>query len=267
MKTSYNLGLLFFLLVSCKVNQYTGNKTLNFYGNKTIFPVAFKQYTAFLTENPPVTNTEASKKIKTIGAKITAAAEAYFKHKGNPSYLADYVWEYNLVDNPQRNAWCMPGGKIVFYTGILPIAKTDDGIAAIMGHEVAHALANHGAQRMSANTLKAGLDLIAKKATQKQPENKQQRILMAYGVGSQVGLILPFNRKHETEADRIGLELMTIAGYNPQEAVGVWNRMKKAAEGKAPPEILSTHPSNERRIRSIQSHIKQADSLAKIIRK
>lgn len=261
------LSFLICLCFSCKVNQYTGKKTLNFFNNKQVFPVAFKEYKSFLTENPPVKNTQESNQIKSIGQKITAAAQAYFVHKGKPQFLKDYAWEYNLIDSAEKNAWCMPGGKIVFYTGILPIAKTPDGIAAIMGHEVAHALADHGAQRMSANALKTGLDFIAAKSTEKQPEEKRKKILVAYGYGSQLGVILPFSRKHEIEADKIGLELMTIAGYNPKEAAEVWRRMQADTGGKAPPEILSTHPSSTRRIKTLEAHIAYADSLAKVIQK
>ena len=181
--------------------------------------------------------------------------------------MKDYAWEYNLVNNSARNAWCMTGGKIVFYSGILPIAKTEDGIAAIMGHEVAHALANHGAQRMSATTLKTGLDILVQKSTEKKPENKRNKLLTTYGIGSQVGILLPFSRSHESEADRIGLELMVIAGFDPQEAVGVWERMQAASQGKSPPELLSTHPSNARRIQEIKAHIPQAKALAKEILK
>lgn len=157
----------------------------------------------------------------------------------------------------------MPGGKIVFYTEILPIAKTADGIAAIMGHEVAHALADHGAQHMSAGALKTGLDLIALKTTEKQPEEKRKKILTAYGYGSQLGVILPFSRKHETEADKIGLELMTIAGFDPKEAAEVWRRMQQITGGNNVPEILSTHPSSERRIKHLEAHIPYAEALAK----
>ena len=267
MKKHLSLTLCLFLLLGCKVNQYTGKKTINFYGNKTVFPMAFQAYADFLKKNPPITNTEGSRKIQRIGERITAAAEAYFQHKNNPSYLKDYAWEYNLVNNSARNAWCMTGGKIVFYSGILPIAKTEDGIAAIMGHEVAHALANHGAQRMSATTLKTGLDILVQKSTEKKAENKRNKLLAAYGIGSQVGILLPFSRSHENEADRIGLELMVIAGFDPQEAVGVWERMQAASQGKSPPELLSTHPSNTRRIQEIKAHIPQAKALAKEILK
>jgi predicted Zn-dependent protease len=257
--------LLVLLLSSCKVNQLTGQKTLNVFSNKQLFPMAFNQYERFLKEHKVVENTVNSQQIEEIGTRIAAAAQKYFTYKGAPNYLQDYAWDYNLVEDVQRNAWCMPGGKIVFYTGILPIAKNADGIAAIMGHEVAHALLDHGGQRMSLGLAQQGLNLVALKITEKQPEKKQRAIMTAYGIGSTVGVVLPFSRKHETEADRIGLELMAIAGFNPEEAPKLWERMKAASGGKAPPEILSTHPSNQRRIEALSLWIPGAKKRAQQI--
>jgi len=217
--------------------------------------MAFSQYDRFLKEHVVINDTEESKAIKSIGKQIAAAAQTYFEYKGLPHYLSDYAWEYNLVKDNQRNAWCMPGGKIVFYTGILPVVKNTDGIAAIMGHEVAHALLDHDGQRMSISLAQQGLNLLAVKATEKQPENKSKAILTAYGVGSTVGAVLPFSRKHESEADKIGLTLMTLAGFDSEEAPKLWERMKAASGGKAPPEILSTHPSNQRRIDDLKNWI------------
>lgn len=159
----------------------------------------------------------------------------------------------------------MPGGKIAFYTGILPIAKNKDGIAAIMGHEVAHALLNHGGQRMSIALAQQGMNIVALKTTEKQPE-KKKAIMTAYGIDTTVGAVLPFSRKHETEADRIGLELMAIAGFNVAEAPKLWERMQAASQGKAPPEILSTHPSNQRRIQDLTLWTPKAIELAQQLR-
>jgi predicted Zn-dependent protease len=174
---------------------------------------------------------------------------------GKADYLKDYKWEYKLVDSKEVNAWCMPGGKIVVYTGILPITKDDAGLAAVLGHEVAHALANHGQQRMSAGLLQQAGAVGVAVATQNKSTESQQVWMQAYGVGSQVGGMLPFSRAHETEADQIGLLLMTIAGYAPENAVGVWERMSAMSGGKAPAEFLSTHPSNQTRIDNIKSWI------------
>lgn len=244
------LILALFLGVSaCKVNPFTGQKTLNFYPNSQIFPTAFAQYDQFLGENKVLTGTAESHMITRTGQRISAAAERWLTANGYPGYLSDYKWEYNLVDNEAVNAWCMPGGKIVFYTGILPITQSETGVAVVMGHEVAHALADHGAQRMSAGAFQQ-IGAVAGNVLINDPE-KRNMFNQAYGIGSQVGVMLPFSRGHETEADRIGLQIMAIAGYNPYEAAELWKRMKANSGGEAPPEFMSTHPSNDTRINNL----------------
>lgn len=237
-------------VVACKTNPFTGKKTLNFYPNSQIFPMAFAQYDEFLKENKVVEGTEDARMVTNVGQKISAAAERWLTANGYPGYLKDYRWEYNLVKDDAVNAWAMPGGKIVFYSGIMPIAKNEAGVAAIMGHEVAHALADHGAQRMSAGTLQQ-LGAVAGNIAISDPE-KRNVFNQAYGVGSTVGVMLPFSRSHETEADRIGLQIMAIAGYDPMEAADLWRRMKAESGNAAPPEFLSTHPSNDTRINNIE---------------
>ena len=187
--------------------------------------------------------------ITKVGQKIASAAERWLNANGYAGYLKDYKWEYNLVQDETVNAWCMPGGKIVFYTGILPITQNETGVAVVMGHEVAHALADHGAQRMSASTLQQ-LGAVAGNVAIKD-EKTRNTFNQAYGVGSQVGVMLPFSRSHETEADRIGLQIMAIAGYNPDEAAELWKRMKANSGGQSPPEFMSTHPSNDTRIANL----------------
>jgi len=238
------------LFLSCTTNPFTGNKTLALVPNSQLFPTAFAQYDQFLTENNVVTGTADSEMITRVGQRIAVAAERWLNANGHQDYLDDYQWEYNLVNDKTVNAWCMPGGKIVFYTGILPIAQNETGIAAIMGHEVAHALANHGQQRMSAGMLQQ----IGAVAGNIAIEDEQSRDIFnqAYGVGSQVGVMLPFSRSHETQSDEIGLYLMAIAGYNPSEAAELWKRMKANSGGEAPPEFMSTHPSNDTRIKNLQ---------------
>lgn len=244
------LALGFLLAVSaCKVNPFTGQKTLNFYPNSQIFPTAFAQYDQFLGENKVITGTNDAYMITRVGQRISAAAERWLSANGYPGYLNDYKWEYNLVDDETVNAWCMPGGKIVFYTGILPITQTETGVAVVMGHEVAHALADHGAQRMSASTLQQ-VGAVAGNVAIK--DDKALSIFnQAYGVGSQYLGMLPFSRSHETEADRIGLQIMAIAGYDPYEAAELWKRMKANSGGEAPPEFMSTHPSDDTRINNL----------------
>ena len=174
--------------------------------------MALQQYSTFLAENEVLSGTPEQIQIQKTVQDIAMAAQKYFEFKGHPNYLDEYAWEYNLVKNKQRNAWCMPGGKIIFYTGILSVALNENGITAIMGHEVAHTLADHGGQRMSLSLAQQGLSLFALKASQNQPKAKRKAILTVYSIGSTLGGILPFSRKHESEADKIELELMAIAG-------------------------------------------------------
>jgi len=248
-------------MAACKTNPFTGKKTLNFYGNSQLFPTAFAQYDQFLNENKVIENTAEARMITNVGQRISSAAERWLSANGYQGYLKDYKWEYNLVKDETVNAWCMPGGKIVFYTGILPICDGETGVAVVMGHEVAHALADHGAQRMSAGTLQQ-LGAVAGNVAIQDPQ-KRNIFNQAYGVGSAVGVMLPFSRSHETEADRIGLQIMAIAGYNPDEAAELWKRMKANSGGQAPPEFMSTHPSNDTRIKNLTEWAPAARAEAK----
>ena len=249
MKKIVHIAVVFLIVTACKTNPFTGKSTLNFYPNSQIFPMAFAQYDQFLTDNNVVTGTSDAQMITNVGLRISSAAERWLNANGHPGYLKDYKWEYNLVKDETVNAWCMPGGKIVFYTGILPICQGETGVAVVMGHEVAHALADHGAQRMSAGMLQQ-IGAVAGNVAIKDPVIRYM-FYHAYGVGSSLGVMLPFSRGHETEADRIGLQIMAIAGYNPDEAANLWRRMKAASGGQAPPEFMSTHPSNDTRISNL----------------
>lgn len=254
------IGLVM-IAISCTVNPFTGQKTMALVPNSQLFPTAFAQYNQFLSENKVVTGTSEAAMVTRVGQRIAVAAERWLNANGHQGYLSDYKWEYNLVDDATVNAWCMPGGKIVVYTGILPIAKSETGLAAIMGHEVAHALANHGQQRMSAGMLQQ-LGAVAGNIAIKD-EKTRNAFNQYYGVGSTVGVMLPFSRAHETEADKIGLYLMAIAGYNPTEAAELWKRMKANSGGQAPPEILSTHPSSDTRIANLTALAPKAIAEAK----
>ena len=214
-----------------------------------------------ISRNAVVENTAESRMITKVGQRISSAAERWLNANGYQGYLNDYKWEYNLVKDEAVNAWCMPGGKIVFYTGILPITQTERGVAVVMGHEVAHALADHGAQRMSAGTLQQ-LGAVAGNIAI-QDERDRSMFNQAYGLTSTLGIMLPFSRSHETEADRIGLQIMAIAGYDPMEAAELWKRMKANSGGEAPPEFMSTHPSNDTRIQNLTAWASSARVEAK----
>jgi predicted Zn-dependent protease len=254
--------LVIFLVVSCAKNPFTGKSTLALVPDSQIFPMSFQQYNQFLSENKVIIGTKDAQRVENVANKIRVAAERWLAANNKSTYLADYKWEYKLVDSKEVNAWCMPGGKIVVYTGILPIAKDDAGLAAVLGHEVAHALANHGQQRMSAGLLQQLGAVGVAVATGNKSQETQEAFMQAYGAASTVGGMLPFSRSHESEADMIGLTLMAIAGYNPDNAVSLWERMSAQSGGQAPPEFMSTHPSNETRITNIKQWSPQAKAEA-----
>lgn len=252
------LGLFF----SCATNPFTGKQSLNFVSNSQLFPSSFQQYGTFLNENKVLAGTIDSRRVENVGLKIKSAAERYLKAKGLNDYLNGYQWEYKLIENKEVNAWCMPGGKIVVYSGILPVTKDDAGLATVMGHEVSHALANHGAQRMSAAQLQQLGAVGVAVATGSKSAEQQQMWQQYYGLGSQLGVMLPFSRNHETEADKIGLTLMAIAGYNPELAISFWERMAANSNGNKPPEFLSTHPADANRIANLRKLIPEAKAEA-----
>ncbi len=255
---------IFLLVAACKTNPFTGERNLNFVSNEQIFPAAFQQYQEVLAQNEVVRNTPEARMLNDVGQKIATAAKRYLDANGFQGYLEDYEWEFSLIkDDETVNAWAMPGGKIAFYTGIMPIAKHESGVAAIMAHEVAHALADHGAQRMSAAQLQQLGAVAGSIAVSGRSESTQQIFEQAYGVGTTVGVMLPFSRSHETEADRIGLTLMALAGYEPMEAANLWRRMQEASSGQEPPEFLSTHPSSDRRIQNIEKWASEAKEEAR----
>lgn len=261
LKKSLLILILGTVIVACSTNPFTGKQTLALVPNSQILPMAFQQYNEFLSDHKVVNNTSEARMVKSVGQKIASAAERYLNANGYAGYLTDYRWEYNLVQSPDVNAWCMPGGKIVVYTGILPVTKDEAGLAAVMGHEVAHALANHGQQRMSAGQLQQ-LGAVAGNIALAGDAQNQQIFNTAYGLGSNLGVMLPFSRSHETEADHIGLILMAIAGYEPVAAAELWQRMQAQEKG-APPEFLSTHPASSTRIQNIRNWAPQAKAEAR----
>ncbi|MDT8347225.1 MAG: M48 family metallopeptidase [Flavobacteriaceae bacterium] len=265
MKSQRIAGLTFLVLFvfSCATNPFTGKKTMAFVSNKNLFPMSFQQYEQVKGESKIITGTPEAEMIQRVGNKIKTAAQRWLDANGFEGHMTDYEWEFSLIDSDVVNAWAMPGGKVAFYTGILPIAANEAGVASIMGHEVAHALANHGQQRMSGGILQqigaVGLAI----GTGNQSPEMQSAWMNAYGAGSQVLGMLPFSRSHETEADKIGIQLMAIAGYEPDEAARLWERMKANSGGEAPPEFMSTHPSNDTRIDNLKQWSPEAKAEAK----
>ncbi|MFH2029578.1 MAG: M48 family metallopeptidase [Bacteroidota bacterium] len=251
------ISLLLFV-VACSTVAITGRKQLNIIPSSTMLSMSYQQYTDFLKTNKISANAQNTALVKKVGGNIKIAVEKYFAQKKMTSELKDFRWEFNLVESPEVNAWCMPGGKVVFYTGILPITQDENGIAVVMGHEVAHAIAEHGSERMSQGLITELGGLALSKALEEKPEQTQTLWMTAFGLGAQVGVLLPFSRLHESEADHLGLIFMAMAGYNPNESVAFWERMAAMKGGQAPPEFLSTHPSDQTRINDLKKLIPEA---------
>jgi predicted Zn-dependent protease len=219
--------------------------------------MATTQYREVIAKGPLSTDKDQTALVKNVCAKIQKAVEKFMAEKGHSSELAGFAWEFNLINDPKTvNAWCMPGGKVAFYTGIMPICKDEAGVAVVMGHEVAHAIANHGRERMSQGLAQEmGISTLGA-AMGQNPGLTSQIFLQAVGYGSQIGM-LKFSRTHESEADEIGLIFMAIAGYDPREAPKFWERMA-AGGGGGTPEWLSTHPSDETRISDLNKNMAKA---------
>jgi predicted Zn-dependent protease len=262
-KTAVALFGIILLIVGCATSPLTGKRTMAFISNSQLFPTAFAQYDEFLQESNVVTDTAEAEMVERVGKRLSAAAQKWLESEGHANYLNDYRWEYKLVQEDEINAWCLPGGKIVVYTGILPVTKTEEGLAVVLGHEISHALLNHGQQRVSAGLLQQlgalGVSLGAQIAGLS--EEAQAALIIAYTLGSQLGGTLPFSRSNESEADHYGLLLMAIAGYNPDEAVPFWQRMS-AQGGGSTPQFLSTHPSHSTRIRQLSNWNNEAKKKA-----
>ncbi|MEM1406235.1 MAG: M48 family metallopeptidase [Bacteroidota bacterium] len=242
---------------SCATVPVTGRRQLNLINNSEILPMSYDQYEQVLGESKLSDNQEWTAMVKRSGEKIKIAAEQYMKDIGAEDQLEGYDWTFNLIESETVNAWCMPGGKVAFYTGIMPICATEDGVAVVMGHEVAHAIANHSRERMSQSMVTNGLGSALGTAMGSDPTLTQAIFMQSVGIGSQLGM-LKFSRTHESEADKIGLIFMAIAGYNPQEAPRFWQRMNSNAGGERPPEFLSTHPNPDTRIDDLNAAMPEA---------
>lgn len=245
------------LIQSCGTVPLIGRKQVNLLPESNMVEMSLTNYSQFLQENKLSTSKEQTDVVKRVGAKMSVAVEKYLKENGYQDRIADFKWEFNLVENKEPNAWCMPGGKVVFYSGILPLTKNDAGVAVVMGHEIAHAVARHGNERMSQQMLVQFGGIALSEAIKTKPEQTQAIFQTAYGLGTQVGVMLPYSRQHEYEGDKLGLIFMAIAGYDPKEALGFWERMAANSTGKSP-EFLSTHPIEQNRIEAIKQFLPEA---------
>jgi predicted Zn-dependent protease len=237
---------------ACTVVPLTGRKQLNLLPESEMISMSFTNYSDFMKVNPVSADKANTEMVTAVGSDISAAVIKYFADNNLSGRLDGYQWEFNLVKNDTTpNAWCMPGGKVVVYSGILPYTKDKNGLAVVLSHEIAHAVARHGNERMSQELLTQFGSIALSEAVKQKPEQTRNIFNNAYGLGSQFGVLLPFSREHELEADKLGLIFMAMAGYDPQTAIGFWERMSTMG-GNKPPEFMSTHPSDERRIAQIK---------------
>jgi predicted Zn-dependent protease len=250
------LSLLLFSY-NCSKVPLTGRRQVNFLPENVLLSMSLTNYRDFLKENPPVPKTDPTvQSIDRSGKKIAAAVEKFLKENNQSSRVKDFSWEFNMVNNSVPNAWCMPGGKVVVYSGILPYTDTEAGMACVLGHEIAHAVARHGNERLSQQLLVAFGAISLEIAMKEQPQKTKELFNLAYGAGSTLGT-LAYSRSHESEADELGMIFMAMAGYNPAEAITFWERMAKAGSTQGP-EFLSTHPSNSTRITKLKKFLPEA---------
>lgn len=258
LKSFVVLTTIVILFQACSVVPLTGRKQLSLLPESEMISMSLTNYSDFMKENPVVTDKNKSDMVKEVGSNISAAVIKYFTDNNLISRLDGYQWEFNLVNNDSiPNAWCMPGGKVVVYSGILPYTQDRNGLAVVLSHEIAHAIARHGNERMSQQLLTQYGSVALNEIIKEKPEQTRNIFNSAYGIGSQFGLMLPYSREHELEADKLGLIFMAMAGYDPQSAVGFWERMSSMG-GDKPPEFMSTHPSDANRIRKINEAMPEA---------
>ena len=254
---SFFLFILYFSFYGCKTNSITGRSQLDLVSESEVQAMSLTQYKDFLSKNPVVASTNANQEmVRRVGNRIAAAITKYYTEHGAGEELKGYSWEFNLVDSKEVNAWCMPGGKVVVYTGLLPITQDETSLAIVMGHEITHAVAGHGRERMSQQMLAQGIQVAGNVALGSNP-NTVNIFNQVYGPAAQIGVLLPYSRKQESEADHYGLIFAAMAGYNPQEAIAFWTRMASMG-GEKPPVLLSDHPADQQRIDDLKKVMPEA---------
>jgi predicted Zn-dependent protease len=246
------------VIEGCKTVPISGRRQMAFIPSSQINALSFSTYGDMMRNAPKSSNQQWTTMVENSGDRIKNAVEKYLADKGQADVTKGFEWEFNLLANPTVNAFCMPGGKVAFYEGIIPICQNELGVAVVMGHEVAHAIANHGNERMTQGLVQQFGGAALSVALRDKPQQTRGLFMAAYGVGSQYAAILPFSRLHESEADELGLVFMAMAGYDPREAPKFWERMSSASGGSAPPEFMSTHPSHSTRINNLNAKMAEA---------
>jgi len=248
---------ILFVTVSCTTVPLTGRRQLSLVPESEMISLSLTQYGQFLKDNKVSTDQAKTAMVRRVGQRISKAVETYMAQQGLSDNLKGYQWEFNLIEDKTVNAWCMSGGKVVVYTGLLPVSQNDEGLATVLGHEIAHAVARHGSERMSDQMLVQLGSTSLSAAMSSKPKETQAMANAAFGIGSQVGVLLPFSRKQENEADYMGLIFMAMAGYNPNASLAFWERMAQQSQTSTP-EFLSTHPVNSTRIENIKQKLPEA---------
>ena len=243
-------------IYSCYTNPITGRRSLSLVDESTMRQMASQEYGSFLAQNRPQRGTRDAEMVQRVGSRLAGAVQQYLSSIGQTDLISGYQWEFNLVNNNEANAWCMPGGKVAVYTGIMPLAQNEAGLATVMGHEIAHAVARHASERASDQIAAQYSGEALSAIFGSNPGTAAQIFNTAVGVGAQ-GLLLKFSRNQESEADHMGVIFMALAGYNPNEAINFWTRMSSQG-GSKPPEILSTHPSDQTRMNDLRKWIPEA---------
>lgn len=251
MKKLMCLAMALLLLAGCSSVPLTGRKQVLLVSDQEVLTSSLTQYNEYIKTATKSSNATQSAMVTRVGKKIAAATEQYLKQNGLESEVKNFAWEFSLVKDEQVNAFCMPGGKIVVYEGLMKIIGSEDELAVVVGHEVAHAVAKHSNERMSQQLMAQYGAAILEQAVSNKSAAVQQLASTVYGVGAQYGVMLPYSRKHEIEADYMGLVFMTMAGYNPEVALSFWKKMSAGGSSSAP-EFMSTHPSDATRIEAIQ---------------
>jgi len=258
MHSGFFLALVVLLLSSCATVPLTGRRQISLLPESMLINMALTSYQDFMVQHPALPDTDHRViSVRRVGNRIGEAVNRYLTESNQGYRVEGFQWQFNVVEDETVNAWAMPGGKIMFYTGILPLTQNDDGIAVVMSHEIAHVVARHGNERMSQQLLLTMGAIGLEVALSESPEETRDIFLTSYGIGSQLGF-LAYSRQHEYEADKLGMIFMAMAGYNPEVAVSFWERMLARSGGAEPPQFLSTHPATASRVRAAREFVPEA---------
>ena len=251
-----------FVFGACQRVPITGRRQATLLPKESLNDISSREYANFMKASTICMDAEKVLQVQRVGKRLSAPIAHYFELKKQPKTLQDYQWEFNLVESPQMNAWCLPGGKVVVYTGLLPVTLNDDGLAAVIGHEMGHAIGNHGNERLSNELgVKTGKSALSK-LLQSYSRETQVQFLKSYDLGANIGAVKPYEKLHESEADLLGMIFMAMAGYDPEEAIKFWQRKEKISEVRTEPQFLNTHPSYDKRIADLKENMPKAKEYA-----